>query len=90
MFANDEDYEWQTASWARTDDRQAGGGGGRAKGDKGKGGKKARMTEADRILDKLSQGEPLKAPVWEGGGKVERDNRSVARSKGSWSDPRRR
>ncbi|CAN0021111.1 unnamed protein product, partial [Laminaria digitata] len=76
---SEEEYEWQTASWARQDDRQPQGGGkGRGKGGgaKGKGERKARMTEGDLILEKLSKGENLKAPSWEGDGKVEREMRS--------------
>lgn len=80
---SEEDYEWQTASWARKDDRQPQGGKGRGGKAKGKGERKARMTEGDLILDKLAKGEKLKAPSWEGDGKVERERRSLG--KGSWS-----
>lgn len=81
--------EWQTASWARPDERQTGGGGGRGKA-KGKGERKANITEADRILEKIAKGEQLKPSSWEGGGKVEREHNSLARGKGTWSPSRRR
>lgn len=84
---SDEDYEWQTTSWARKDDRQPQGGG-KVRGAKGKGERRARMTEGDLILEKISKGEKLKAPSWEGDGKVERERRSMG--KGSWSRRGRR
>lgn len=86
VVVEDEEHEWQTASWARNDDRQTSGGGGSGnKGNRTKGGRKARMTEADRILEKLAQGDTIKAPAWEGGGKVEREKKTDARSKGGWT-----
>lgn len=54
-------------------------------------GRKARMTEADRILEKLKKGggDVIKPPAWEGGGRVEREGRAVAGGgKGSWTPSR--
>ena len=86
-FVSDE-QEWHTTSWARDAEERVGGGGGKGGKRGGKAGRRAKVTEADRILEKIGKGEKLKAPAWEGGGKVEREGRSVARRKGSWR-PRR-
>lgn len=85
VFVEDEELEWQTASWARDDDtkrtKEGTGKGSRATG---KAGRKAKVSEADRILEKIVKGEvKLDAPAWEGGGRVDRDNRSnAAKGKG--------
>lgn len=85
MFVDEEEHEWQTASWARNDDKmptkQGTGKGSRAAA---KAGRKTPLSEADRILEKIHKGDvKLEAPAWEGGGRVDRDNRSnAAKGKG--------
>ncbi len=90
VFVDDDELEWHTASWARDDDRrpttEGTGKGSRARGKGGR--KKAPMSEGDRILERISKGDiKLDAPAWEGGGRVDRDNRSNATGKGKagWS-----
>eukprot|EP00752_Nemacystus_decipiens_P008126 g7266.t1 len=77
-FVQDEELEWHTASWAREEDtRQTKEGTGKGSRATGKGRRKAKVSEADRILEKIVKGEvKLDAPAWEGGGRVDRDNRS--------------
>ncbi|CAN0011151.1 unnamed protein product [Ectocarpus sp. 6 AP-2014] len=90
-FFDDDDHEWQTASWARQDEkeptRQGTGKGSRSSSGK----RKARVNEGDRILERIKKGDvKLEAPAWEGGGKVDRDNRSTASRKKSWPSSRNR
>lgn len=91
MFVDDEELEWHTASWARADDnKKTSEGTGKGSRQK-KGSRKANMTEADRILEKINKGDvKLDAPAWEGGGRVDRDNRSnSAAKKGGWASRNR-
>lgn len=80
----EEEQEWQTASWARNDKKPTREGTGKGSRATGKAGRKAKMNEGDRILDKIKKGDAqINAPAWEGGGKVDRDNRSnAAKGKG--------
>ncbi|CAM9537769.1 unnamed protein product [Scytosiphon promiscuus] len=91
VFVDDEELEWQTASWARTDDKkQTSEGTGKGSRQK-KGSRKASMNEGDRILEKINKGDiKLDAPAWEGGGRVDRDNRSNSSTKkGGWTSRNR-
>lgn len=83
-FVDDEELEWQTASWARSDERApTSEGTGKGTRATGKLGRKAKLSEGDRILEKIKKGDvKLDAPAWEGGGRVDRDNRSNAARKG--------
>lgn len=85
VFVEDEDHEWQTASWARKDDREpTKEGTGKGSRATGKFSRKAKLNEGDRLLEKIKKGDvKLDAPAWEGGGRVDRDNRSnAAKGKG--------
>lgn len=91
VLVEDEELEWQTASWARNEDqKQTKEGTGKGSRATGRPGRKAKMSEGDRILDKIKKGDvKLDAPEWEGGGRVDRDNRSNAakgkgKGKGGW------
>lgn len=91
VYVDDDELEWQTASWARNDEK-APTKEGTGKGTRvtGKTTRKARMNEGDRILERINKGDlKLDAPDWEGGGRVDRDNRSNAARKGKKGWPSR-